>query len=124
MRPLTYILTIALGAVFTLFLLPSECFGQSQSQRWNPQANWDPNRPTQLRLAYVPRNQSRPGDFKVVVVPATNARQARLDAQTYHLGWDAVDARMGQSRVMFEVLLQRRPDRVPGTPPVTRPIPR
>jgi len=76
------------------------------------------------RLTYVPRDLSRPGDIKIVVVPATNARQARLDAQTYHIGWNAIDARMGQSRVMFEVLLQKRPARVPGTPPVTRPIPR
>jgi len=121
MKPHFFVLPFALGA---LLLLSGDCFSQSQRQAWNPQANWGPDINTQLRLTYVPRNLSRAGDFKVVVVPATNPRQARLDAQTYHIGWDAVDARMGQSRVMFEVLLRKRPDRVPGTPPVTRPIPR
>ena len=117
----TYILLIVICA---FFVLPGVCLGQSRSQAWDPQANWGPDIRTQHRLVYVPRNLSRPGDFKVVVVPATNPRQARLDAQTYHIGWDAVDARMGQSRVMYEVLLRKRPERVPGTPPVTRPIPR
>ena len=73
---------------------------------------------------FVPRNLSRAGDFKWVVVPATNPRQARLDAQTYHIGWDAVAAQEGQSRVMYEVLLKKRPPYVPGTPPVTRRIPK
>jgi len=76
------------------------------------------------RYTFVPRDLSRPGDVKWVVVPATNPRQARLDAQTYHIGWDAIHAQEGQSRVMYEVLLRKRPARVPGTPPVTRPIPR
>ena len=121
----TFILPIAICTIFAFFLFPTACIGQTRSQFYNPQANWDREQPLQqLRLVYTQRHLSRPGDHKVVVVPATNARQARLDAQTYHLGWDAIDARMGQSRVMFEVLLQRRPDRVPGTPPVMRPIPR
>jgi hypothetical protein len=77
-----------------------------------------------LRYTYVPRNLSQEGDFKVVVVPATNPRQARIDAQTYHIGWDAVDAQEGQSRVMYAVLLRKRAPRVPGAPPVTRPIPK
>ncbi|MDR1964351.1 MAG: hypothetical protein LBQ50_11275 [Planctomycetaceae bacterium] len=76
-----------------------------------------------LRYTYVRRADSREGDQKVVTVPATNPRQAKLDAQTYHLGWDAVDAWMGQSRVMYNVLLKKRPPYVPGTPPVMRPIP-
>ena len=92
------------------------CFAQAASQRTNQ------NMP--VRYTFVPRDLSRAGDVKWVVVPATNARQARLDAQTYHIGWDAIDAREGQSRVMYEVLLRKRPARVPGTPPVTRPIPR
>jgi len=99
----------------SVFIVSDACFGQA-NQRGNQ------NMPT--RLTYVPRDLSRPGDIKIVVVPATNARQARLDAQTYHIGWDAIDARMGQSRVMFEVLLRKRPARTPGTAPVTRPIPR
>ncbi|MDR3181550.1 MAG: hypothetical protein LBT89_01295 [Planctomycetaceae bacterium] len=73
---------------------------------------------------YVPRNMSKQGDYKVVVVPAIDARQARLDAQTYHIGWDAVEARMGQSRVMYDVLLKKRAPYIPGTPPVTRRIPK
>jgi hypothetical protein len=73
---------------------------------------------------YVPRKMSKQGDYKVVVVPAINARQARLDAQTYHIGWNAVEARMGQSRVMYDVLLKKREPYVPGTPPVTRRIPK
>ena len=100
----------------SIFALSDACFSQA--------ANRGRNQETPLRYTYVPRNLSQPGDFKVVVVPATNPRQARLDAQTYHIGWDAVDAREGQSRVMYEVLLRKRPPRIPGTPPVTRPIPR
>ncbi|MDR2762688.1 MAG: hypothetical protein LBB88_08825 [Planctomycetaceae bacterium] len=80
------------------------------------------HRPT--HFTYVRRNESQTGDYKVVVVPAVEARQARLDAQTYHIGWDAVDAWMGQSRVMFCVLLKKRPPYVRGTPPVARPIPK
>ncbi len=79
-------------------------------------------RPT--HFTYVRRNDSREGDFKVVVVPAINARQAKLDAQTYHIGWNAVDAWMGQSRVMYCVLLKKRAPYVPGTTPVPRPIPK
>ena len=77
-------------------------------------------RPT--HFTYVPRNQSRTGDFKVVTVPAISPRQAKIDAQTYHIGWDAVDSWMGQSRVMYNVLLKKRPPYVPGTPPIPRPI--
>ncbi|MDR1053662.1 MAG: hypothetical protein LBL39_05755 [Planctomycetaceae bacterium] len=73
---------------------------------------------------YVRSNESKAGDYKVVVVPAVEPRQARLDAQTYHIGWDAVDAWMGQSRVMFCVLLKKRPPYIRGTPPVPRPIPK
>ena len=104
MKSTAYNLTvIAFLAVFIVFAFSTVSFGQ---------------------YAYVPRNLSREGDFKVVVVPATNPRQARLDAQTYHIGWDAVDARMGQSIVMYEVLLKKRKPYVPGTPPVTRKIPK
>ena len=92
------------------------CFGQAANRRQAPEI------PT--HYTYVPRDLSREGDYKVVVVPATNPRQARLDAQTYHLGWDAIDAIEGQSRVMYAVLLKKRAPRVPGAPPVTRPIPR
>ena len=117
MKPTAYCLpTIALCTFFIIFAFPAVCFGQA--------ANQGRNREMPLYYTYVPRNLSREGDFKVVVVPATNPRQARLDAQTYHIGWDAVDAREGQSRVMYEVLLRKRAPRVPGTPPVTRPIPR
>jgi hypothetical protein len=76
-----------------------------------------------LRYTYVRRADSREGDQKVVTVPATNPRQAKIDAQTYHLGWDAVDAWMGQSRVMYHVLLKKRAPYITGTPPVLRPIP-
>ena len=113
MKPTTY---FAYCAFFLAFAFPLDCFGQA--------ANRAANRNVPTHYTYVPRNLSRPGDFKVVVVPATNARQARIDAQTYHIGWDAVEAREGQSRVMYEVLLRKRPPRVPGTPPVTRRIPR
>ncbi|MDR0336096.1 MAG: hypothetical protein LBI18_03300 [Planctomycetaceae bacterium] len=76
-----------------------------------------------LRYTYVRRADSREGDQKVVTVPAINPRQAKIDAQTYHIGWDAIDAWMGQSRVMYNVLLRKRAPYVPGTPPVLRPIP-
>ncbi|MDR2439156.1 MAG: hypothetical protein LBE12_07295 [Planctomycetaceae bacterium] len=76
-----------------------------------------------LRYTYVRRADSREGDQKVVTVPAINPRQAKIDAQTYHIGWDAVEAWMGQSRVMYNVLLKKRAPHVPGTPPVLRPIP-
>jgi hypothetical protein len=68
------------------------------------------------------RNFYNIGETKVVTVPAYDPRQAMLDAQTYHIGWVAVEARMGQSRVMPNVLLQKLPPYVPGTPPVTRPV--
>ena len=97
---------------FAFFAVSGVCFGQTSKQ----------NIPT--HYTFVPRNLSNPGDYKWVVVPATNPRQARLDAQTYHVGWDAIDAQMGQSRVMFEVLLKKRQLRTPGAPPVTRPIPK
>ncbi len=71
---------------------------------------------------YVPRNQSKAGDFKVVTVPAISPRQAKIDAQTYHIGWDAVDSWMGQSCVMYNVLLKKRPPHIPGMPPIPRPI--
>jgi len=99
-------------AFLVFFALSAVCFGQTRST----------GIPSQY--TYVPRNLSKEGDFKVVVVPAINPRQARLDAQTYHIGWDAIDARMGQSRVMYEVLLKKRAPYVPGTPPVTRRIPK
>ncbi len=75
------------------------------------------------RYTYVRRNDSKEGDFKVVTVPAINPRQAMLDAQTYHLGWNAIEAWVGQSRVMYNVLLQKRAPYVPGTAPVMRRIP-
>ena len=121
--PASSLLLLVLTAFFALFL-STECFGQAANQPRNPAANRANNQSAPLYYTYVPRNLSREGDFKVVVVPATNPRQARLDAQTYHLGWDAVEAREGQSRVMYEVLLRKRAPRVPGTPPVTRRIPR
>ena len=73
-------------------------------------------------FTYVPRDQSKPGDFKVVTVPAISPRQARIDAQTYHIGWDPIDSWMGQSRVMYNVLLKKRPPHIPGAPPIPRPI--
>jgi hypothetical protein len=102
-------------AILAVFVVCSVCFGQATNRA---------SRDEPTHYTYVPRNLSRAGDYKVVVVPATNPRQARLDAQTYHIGWDAIDARMGQSRVMYEVLLKKRPPYVPGTPPVTRRIPK
>jgi hypothetical protein len=102
---------VAFFAFFIVFVVSAVCFGQT-------------NLPRTAGLTYVPRNLNKEGDYKVVVVPATNQRQARLDAQTYHIGWDALAAREGQSRVMYEVLLRKRAPYVPGTPPVTRPIPR
>ena len=102
--------------ILGLFAVSNVCFGQA--------VNRGADQEGPLRYTYVPRNLSREGDYKVVVVPAINPRQARLDAQTYHIGWDAIDAQMGQSRVMYEVLLRKRAPRVPGAPPVTRPIPR
>lgn len=78
-------------------------------------------RPT--HFSYYRRHESRPGDYKVVTVTAINPRQAKIDAQTYHIGWDATDVWMGQSRVMYNVLLKKREPYVPGTLPVPRPIP-
>jgi hypothetical protein len=95
---------------FFMFALPAICLGQ-------------PSKEVPTHYTFVPRNLSRQGDYKVVVVPATNPRQARLDAQTYHIGWDAIAALPGQSRVMYDVLLKKRAPYVPGTPPVTRRIP-
>ena len=94
---------------FFLLLLLTPCFSAEE-------------RPT--HYAYVPRNQSKPGDFKVVTVPAISPRQAKIDAQTYHIGWDAVDSWMGQSCVMYNVLLKKRLPHVPGAPPIPRPIPK
>jgi len=101
--------------VCIFFLISAVCFGQAARTT-------SPEIPT--HYTFVPRNLSKEGDYKVVVVPAINPRQARLDAQTYHIGWDAIDARMGQSRVMYDVLLKKRKPYVPGTPPVTRRIPK
>ena len=97
----------AVKFLLLLFFFLSPCFAAEE-------------RPT--RLTYVPRNQSKPGDFKVVTVPAISPRQAKIDAQTYHIGWDAVDSWMGQSRVMYNVLLKKRPPHIPGTQPIPRPI--
>ena len=105
--------TFAFCVFFSVFAVSSVCFGQAANRNQEP-----------LYYTYVPRNLSREGNFKVVVVPAINPRQARLDAQTYHIGWDAIDAREGQSRVMYDVLLKKRAPYVPGTPPVTRRIPK
>jgi len=101
--------------ILGFFAISDTCLGQ---------VNRDRSQDIPERYVFVPRNLSQAGDYKWVVVPATNARQARLDAQTYHIGWNAIAAQEGQSRVMYEVLLQKRPARIPGTPPVTRPIPR
>jgi len=100
---------------FSVFAVSTVCFGQINRGNYEIPP---------VRYVYAPRQLSQEGDYKVVVVPAINPRQARLDAQTYHIGWDAIDARVGQSRVMYEVLLKKRAPYVPGTPPVTRPIPR
>jgi hypothetical protein len=108
-------LIISLCTIFALFTISTVCFGQANR-------GTAPEIPT--HYTFVPRNQSKPGDYKVVVVPAINPRQARLDAQTYHIGWDAIEARPGQSSVMYDVLLKKRAPYVPGTPPVTRRIPR
>jgi hypothetical protein len=94
---------------FFLFSFLSPCFAAEE-------------RP--LRYTFVPRDQSKPGDYKVVTVPAITLRQAKIDAQTYHIGWDAVDSWMGQSCVMYNVLLKKRPPHVPGTQPIPRPIPK
>ena len=103
--------------ILSLFAVSIDCFGQtSRTHRYTETIA--------PYYTYVPRNQSREGDYKVVVVPAINPRQARLDAQTYHIGWDAVEARPGQSRVMYDVLLKKRAPYVPGTPPITRRIPK
>ena len=102
--------------ICTVLSVSTVCFGQTN--RTNRNQEIPPY------YTYVPRNLSREGDYKVVVVPAINPRQARLDAQTYHIGWDAIEARPGQSRVMYDVLLKKRRPYVPGTPPVTRRIPK
>jgi hypothetical protein len=104
---------ILLTVFWGVFCFSVPCSAQDQNQ---------PEIPT--HYTYVPRKDSKPGDYKVVVVPAINPRQARLDAQTYHIGWDAIDARMGQSRVMYDVLLKKREPYVPGTLPIMRPIPK
>lgn len=77
-----------------------------------------------MHFSYYRRHENKPRDYKVVTVAAIHPRQAKIDAQTYHLGWDATDVWMGQSRVMYNVLLKKRPDYVIGTPPIPRPIPR
>ena len=102
--------------ICSLFTISAVCFGQVATRGGTHEI------PT--HYTFVPRNLSKQGDYKVVVVPATNPRQARLDAQTYHVGWDAIEARPGQSRVMYDVLLKKRAPYVPGTPPVTRRIPK
>ena len=101
--------------LFSIFAVYGVSFGQ---------VNRDRSRDVPTGYTFVPRNLSRADDFKWVVVPAVNPRQARLDAQTYHIGWDAIAAQEGQSRVMYEVLLKKRKPYVPGTPPVTRRIPK
>ncbi len=75
------------------------------------------------RYVYVQRHLSREGDEKVVTVPGINARQAMLDAQTYNIGWDAVGAWVGQTRVMYNVLLRKRAAYERGTLPVPHPVP-
>ena len=103
---------------FSFFALPAICWGQENRSARSA------NSEIPTHYTYVPRNLAREGDYKVVVVPAINPRQARLDAQTYHIGWDAIEARPGQSRVMYDVLLKKRKPYIPGTPPVTRRIPK
>jgi len=112
MRPLAFCVFLS------AFAISSVCFGQAANRTNRNQE------PPYYTYTYVPRSLSREGDYKVVVVPATNPRQARIDAQTYHIGWDALEAREGQSRVMYDVLLRKRTPYVPGTPPVTRRIPK
>lgn len=97
---------------------------ESVAQRQNTQYEVPPSGIRPPRYTYVRPNESKRGDYKVVTVPGIQRRQAMIDAQTYHRGWDAVDAWMGQSRVMYNVLLRRRAPYVPGTPPVPRPIPK
>ncbi|MDR3197745.1 MAG: hypothetical protein LBU34_07730 [Planctomycetaceae bacterium] len=97
--------------LFIFFVVGGSVFAQPQTGE------------RRLRYTYVRRADSREGDQKVVTVPAINPRQAKIDAQTYHIGWDAVEAWMGQSRVMYNVLLRKRAPYIPGTLPVLRPIP-
>lgn len=75
-------------------------------------------------FSYYRRPENQTGDYKVVTVPAIHPRQAKIDAQTYHIGWDATDVWMGQSRVMYNVLLKKRPEYIPGTQPIPHPIPK
>ncbi|MGL4594254.1 MAG: hypothetical protein ACRCUY_05950 [Thermoguttaceae bacterium] len=72
---------------------------------------------------YVPRNESKPGDQMVVTLTATSAKQAMLNAQLYYYEWDVVDAWEGQSRVMYEVLLKKRPAYIRGTVRQIRTLP-
>lgn len=88
-----------------------------------PEIVRDPREPVPY-LTYARRNDSKPGDYKIVTVPAITPRQAMIDAQTYHVGWTAIESRMGQSRVMYNVLLKKREPYVPGMPRIPRPIPK
>ncbi|MDR0871822.1 MAG: hypothetical protein LBN39_13650 [Planctomycetaceae bacterium] len=118
--------SLLLFIIFCL-LFTAPLFSQEQQQppgapRW--QVGTPGKKPIWYPYTYLRRNDSQEGDEKVVIVPATNKRQAMLDAQTYHVGWNAVDAWAGQSRVMYCVLLRKRPPYISGQPPVMRRIPK
>ncbi len=114
---------LILSVVFFLLGLFCSVEAQTVRRQGSEAGNRGPSNPN-LRYTYVRRNDSKAGDFKVVTVPATNPRQAMLDAQTYHVGWNALESWVGQSRVMYNVLLQKRAPYIPGTPPTMRRIPR
>ncbi len=90
------------------------------AQNTQPVNARDAHRP---RYVFVPRNDSKPGDEKVVTVPGIERRQAMLDAQTYHIGWVAVDAWEGQNRVLYNVLIRKTAPDVSGSVPRARPVP-
>ena len=114
--------TICMIAAIFIVCLVDGAAAQMVRRQGSEMGNQGPKNPPP-RYTYVRRNDSREGDYKVVTVPATNPRQAMIDAQTYHIGWDATEAWVGQSRVMYCVLLRKRAPYVPGTPPVMRRIP-
>lgn len=114
--------TLGLIAVFLTIGFAETATAQMVRRQGSEMGNQGPTNPPP-RYTYVRRNDSKEGDYKVVTVPAINPRQAMIDAQTYHIGWNAEEAWVGQSRVMYNVLLKKRAPYVPGTPPVMRRIP-
>lgn len=117
------IFTILLAVAAGWLCEPEFAAAQMVRRQGSEMGNQGPTNPPP-RYTYVRRNDSKEGDYKIVVVPATNPRQAMLDAQTYHIGWNAEEAWVGQSRVMYCVLLKKRAPYVPGSGPVMRRIPK